>query len=123
MIDEMISDTTTNAGVPFGDEYITALRLGNVSITIISEVPGRPGWWFVQRSSPGIRLGAGKLPVIEMSEEKIIQGYEEQLGQRAMAGMSTIGTRPGERTKRRSPLPRRWHVPHLGESRAFAVHC
>ena len=121
-----MSESTTKLveGIPFGDEIITSFRVGNLTFTLLWKDPEQKRSWLVQISSPGQRLGQGKLNPTLMSEERIIKLYEDQLGHKAANAMSTVGERAGKRAKIRNSRPRMKYVfTHSGRIAAAAVAC
>ena len=115
----MISDQDTiKPELPFKDD-------NGISFRTIAKVDGRPGFWYVHQFVVSSGFKRTKPTIIEMSEEKISDLYTRNLGKTALGDMRdrTTGERAGLRARKRHPRQRRWHVPHLGPGRAFAVPC
>jgi hypothetical protein len=96
---------------------------GNTSFKVIEPVLEKPGVWYVQCSAMGAGFRRTSLKIIEMSEERIIKIYGDQLGRNALGNMKTIGIRAGERARRRAPVGRRlrWCFNHSGK--VIAIPC
>ena len=81
---------------------------GNVSFKTIDSVEEKPESWYVQVTMPGAGFMRGVGPkIIQMSEERILELVDKQLGKRAQGEMRTIGTRIGERASRKDSTGQR----------------
>ena len=94
---------------------------GNTSFEVLSESEKIGVWHVTQR-----HLGAGFTPtapkIVEISEKRISQLHEEEIGNAGIRDMNTVGERSGARTKKRDSRPRRrWQFTHTG--RVIGVPC
>ena len=116
----MISDQNTiKPGLAFKDDNGTSFRT-------IDKVDGRPGFWYVHQFVISRGFRRTKPTIIEMSEEKILEFYTRDLGDRALGNMrnSTTGERAGLRARMRDPRPRkRFYFIHSGGVAATTSPC
>jgi len=80
---------------------------GDISLTAVAPVPGKPGFWLVQESvmSLGFRIGRQKAkPLVEMSEEKLIQMKLAHHAHMAAKTFMTAGYSPNEKIRKKSRL-------------------
>ena len=98
-----MSEKTNGTGVKPG----FTCKNRDTSFRAVSPVEEKPNMWYVECFSTGGGFNRIKPKIIEMSEERLLQIHEEQLGREALGNMRTGGEREGYRASLRIPRGRR----------------
>jgi hypothetical protein len=72
---------------------------GNTSFKLIDPVSDKPDIWYVRCSPMGAGFTRTIPKIIEMSEKRIMELYEAQLGRNALGNIRTVGERVGMRAR------------------------